>query len=285
MPTKAWPTLGLWSLLAALLIAPVAGAQTSRQLEYVMQGVDVVERIGEPLPQELRFLDDNGREVRLGQYLREGRPLLITLNYADCPRLCNLQLLELAKALRELSWTPGKEYVVLTVSIDPNETYERSRLSKMRYLNAITRPEADLGWHFLVTDRPGDDSEVRTLANALGFGYKFDPNTGEWIHKAAAFIVNGDGVISHYLRNLNYIPAEVQSHLEASARGEFGAADQDEYGFGMNCLVMEFTDNMGRAFNMMRVGGVGILVFLFSYLGYWWTREWRRSRRQKAEAI
>ncbi len=272
-----------WLLCAGLLalLAPVASAQNSRQLEYQLRNVEVIERIGEPIPLELEFIDNEGRGVTLSQYFKPGRPVLITLNYANCPRLCSLQLHELAKAMRSLDWRPGGEFTVLTVSVDPSESYEDAKTAKNRYLNALGDAKADHGWHFLVWP---DEAHVRALADALGFGYRFDEKTGEYIHKAAAFIVTGEGVISHYLRNLNYDARDMQARLKESAEGKLGQPSEDDTGFGLNCFTFEYTDNMGRAFWYMRIGGIGIVLFVVSFVGYWWIYELRKSRQQRLKA-
>jgi protein SCO1 len=266
-------------MFAASLFAGLCAAQGRAQLEYELRGVDVVERIGESIPLDLKFIDDNNHPVTLKQYFRPGRPVLITLNYSDCPRLCSYQLNDLSRAFSGMGWTPGSEFVALTISIDPNEDYKRAKQTKLRYLGMVGKAAADKGWHFLTSS---DESQVKALADALGYGYRYYPETGEYRHKTALFIVNGDGVISHYLRNLNYDPVDLTSQLKASAAGELGQPNTDDTGFGLNCFVFEYTDNMSRAFNMMRVGGVGILLFLFSFVGYWWYRELRKPREGKA---
>lgn len=266
--------------LVATALAAVAPAQDP-QLEYELQGVDVIERIGEKIPLDLAFTDDNGRSVKLAQYLKPGRPLLITLNYADCPRLCSYQLNDLAKAMRDMEWVAGSEFVAITVSVNPAETYKTSKQAKLRYLGIVGKAEADAGWHFLTSE---SDADIHALTDALGFQYRFDPETGEYRHKAALFIVNSDGVISHYLRNLAYNPVDLQAQLKASSEGKMGQPSQDDSGFGLNCFALEYTDNISRAFNMMRVGGVGILLFLFSFVGYWWYRELRKPREEQVQA-
>lgn len=271
-------------VFAAIVPLLVSGgacmAQSTAQTDYELRNVKVIERIGNEVPRELSFIDDNKNSVSLGQYFKPGRPVLITLNYADCPQLCSLQLQDVAKAFRDMNWTAGDEFVALTVSIDPEETFEDAKRFKLRHLGITGKAEVDKGWHFLTTDR---EQDIRTLASELGYEYDFDPDTGEYLHKAALFIANGDGVISHYLRNMAYTPDELEGKLKASAEGRMGEPSADESGFGLNCFTQEYTDNMGRTFNMMRLGGVGILVFLFSFVGYWWVREVRKPRDGELE--
>ncbi|MBZ0136430.1 MAG: SCO family protein [Planctomycetes bacterium] len=268
------------SILVVSLFAACCCAQSRAQLEYELRGVDVVERIGDRIPTGLSFTDDDNRHVTLGQYLKPGRPLLISLNYSNCPRLCSYQLNDLSRALSQMEWTPGNEFVALTISIDPTEDYKQAKQTKLRYLGQVGKAEADHGWHFLTS---GDESQVLALAKALGYSYRFDGESGEYRHKAAMFIVNGDGVISHYLRNLAYDPKDLTAQLKASADGKMGQPSTDASGFGLNCFAFEYTDNMSRAFNFMRIGGVGILLFLFSFVGYWWFRELRKPREAKVD--
>lgn len=261
--------------MVAVLSAGVCFAQSSRQVQEELRGVEVIEKIGQSIPTQLEFTDDNNRRVRLEQYFKPGRPVVITMNYADCPSLCSLQLQDLAKAMRDMDWTAGEEFVVLTVSVNPEETYKRAKQAKLRYLGLVGKAEVDHGWHFLTTET---EKDIYELADALGFKYRFDPETGEYRHKAAVMVVNGDGVISHYMRNMAYNPDVFQAKIIASGEGEMGQPSEDDTGFGLNCFAFEYTDNMGRAFNLMRIGGVGILVFLFSFVGYWWVREIRKPR-------
>ncbi|MCA8911830.1 MAG: SCO family protein [Planctomycetes bacterium] len=267
-------------MLVAACFAAVCAAQTKAQIEYELRGVEVIEHIGDKLPLNLKFTDDDNEQVTLGQYFKPGRPVLISLNYSNCPRLCSYQLTDLAKALKDMGWTPGKEFVCLTVSIDWNEDFKTAKKSKLKYMGIVGKAEVAKGWHFLTT--PAKD-DIKTLADALGFHYRFDPETGDFRHKAAMFIANGDGQISHYLRNIGYVPENLQAKLKDSSEGKFGEADQTGQGFGLNCFAFQYTDNMTRAYTMMKIGGVGILVFLFSFLGYWWYREFKRHREQKAE--
>lgn len=275
--------MSLKPIVLAICVASFAGwlsAQGTAQIDFELKGVDVVERIGESIPLDLTFTDDNDRSVKLGQYFKPGRPVLITLNFADCPNLCSYQLDDLAKAFKGMDWVPGNEFIALRISVDPKEDFKRAKQSKLRYLGIVGKAEADTGWHFLTST---SEEDIKKLGNALGFGYTYDSDNGVFRHKAAVMIVNGDGKVSHYMRNMGYESKDVQSLLKASAAGEFGTPNEDDNGFGLNCFSLPYTDNMARAYNMMRVGGVGILIFLFSFLGYWWFRELKKPRGEDVQ--
>jgi protein SCO1/2 len=277
-------SLALLTVVAACVAAPVFAQSIDEQkLAYELRGVDVVQRIGEKLPLDTPFVDDNGRNVTLAQYFKPGVPVLLTLNYADCPRNCSLQLSDLARAMREMQWKAGVEFRVVTISIDPKEDFKRARQSKIRYLGeSASGTTGDAGWHFLTGS---DEKNVLGVAEAVGYKYRWDEDTRQYIHKTAMFIATGEGVISHYIRSLGYEGSFLQGYLQASAQGKMGSPISDDgTGFGLNCFAQEYTDTVGRAYMMMRIGGGGVLAFIVCFLGYFWLREYKRSRQVKLKA-
>src|SRR5688500_7839677 len=150
------------ALVACLLVPAVAsagpvtpGEQVERKDETPrgLEKVDVAEHLGADLPRSLAFKDELGRPVRLGDYFDGKRPVILTFNYSNCPMLCSLMLNGFVSGLRDVDFVPGKEFRVVTVSIDPTETTERARETKNRYVRALGKPEAKDGWHFLTTDK------------------------------------------------------------------------------------------------------------------------------------
>jgi protein SCO1/2 len=277
-------SVALLTVVAACAAAPVFGQSIDEQkLAYDLRGVDVVQRIGEKLPLDTPFVDDNGRNVTLAKYFKPGMPVLLTLNYSDCPRNCSLQLSDLARAMREMVWKAGVEFQVVTISIDPKEDFKRARQSKIRFLGeAASGTTGDTGWHFLTSS---DEKNVLGVAQAVGYQYRWDEDTHQYVHKTAMFIATGEGVISHYIRSLGYEGSFLEGYLKASAQGKMGAPISDDgTGFGLNCFAQEYTDTVGRAYMMMRIGGGGVLAFIVCFLGYFWLREYKRNRQVRLKA-
>lgn len=268
----------VFALLTMVGAVPLcAQSIAEQQLKEQLKGVDVVQKIGDKLPLDTPFVDDNGRNVTLAQYFKPGIPVLLTLNYADCPRNCSVQLTDLARALREMKWMPGREFTIVTISIDPAEDFKRARQAKIRYLGeSESGSVVDKGWHFLTSS---DEANAKRVADALGYSYRFDAETKQYLHKNAMFIATPEGVISHYIRSLGYEGSMLEGYLQASAQGKLGAPISDDgTGFGLNCFAMEYTDNIGRAYLMMRIGGSAVFAFVVCFVGYFWLREWKRAR-------
>ena len=97
-------------------------------------GVDIVERLNQPVDLNLEFIAENGYPVKLGEYFHKDRPVVLNLVYYNCPMLCTLILNGQTEAMREIPWTPGKEYEVVTISINPEEGYDVSREKKRIYM-------------------------------------------------------------------------------------------------------------------------------------------------------
>ncbi len=176
MSISRWALLGL----ALLLTAPAAAQEpvrppTERLTEAVppagamptlLQDIGLDQKLNEPLPLSLKFKDEQGREVRLGDYFGK-RPVILTLVYYECPMLCTQVLNGLASALSVMNFTVGKEFDIVTVSFDPGETPELARAKKATYIERYKRAGAERGWHFLT----GSQHSITQLTRQVGFRY------------------------------------------------------------------------------------------------------------------
>ncbi len=163
-------------ILPLLIAAPVFSQHNipSEQLE----NVGVTEKLGDYVSGDIQLYNEYGEEVRIEDYLNNGRPILLAMVYYECPMLCNLILQGMMKGVSELSWQPGKEFDILTVSISPTETPELARANKEGYVERLGDPEAADGMHFLT----GTEQEVRRLGDEVGFYYQWNEQTQEYMH-------------------------------------------------------------------------------------------------------
>src|SRR5262249_15532346 len=149
---------------------------------------------------ELRFTDENGQKITLGDCFKSGKPVVLQLGYYGCPMLCGLVMNGLADAMKDMDWAPGREFEVVSVSIDPAESPTLARLKKTNFLTALGTPEAAYGWRFLT----GAQSEIRLLAESVGFRYRWDATQQQFAHAAALMILTPDGRVSRYLYGIKY---------------------------------------------------------------------------------
>jgi protein SCO1/2 len=280
-------SLWLGALGASLLCThlPAARAEATDQegraepLPDELEGIGITEHLNATLPLDLAFTDDEGRAVRLGDYFRGQRPVILNLVYYQCPMLCTLVLNGVTEGMRGLAWTLGQEYENVTVSINPAETAELARVKKENYLAEYGKPGTAAGWHFLT----GRQEEITALAQAVGFGYRFDPETNQFIHTAATFVCTPDGRISRYLYGIEYEEQTFRLALLEASQGRIGTQ--------LDRLVLycfQYDAEAGRyapvAINIMRIGGAISAVALLGLLGWLWGRERRLRRLRAAQA-
>ena len=271
------PTL-LAASLAALLIAVISmparaeGAAEPRvtrtePLPKRLDGVRVDEHLGDSIPLDLGFVDEEGKPVTLRDYFDGKVPVIITLNYSDCPMLCSLQLSGVVDS------SAGKEYRLVTVSINPKEGPERARKTKARYLQQYGRPGAEDGWHFLT----GSANNVHALANAIGFRYSYNEKRDEWVHPAAITVTAPNGKIARYLYGIEYHPKTLRLSLVEASEGKIGTTIDK---LVLYCFHYDATE--GRyapvARNIMRLGGAIAVVVLGGFLSLLWAREAKKKR-------
>lgn len=267
--------LAFLALVAATLTGPATAlAQRAEPLPGQLEGVGIEERLGAQVPLDLVFTAEDGRRVRLGELITGERAVLLTLVYFRCPMLCGLVLNGLVDALKELRLTAGKNFDIVTASIDPLETPTLARLKKQAMLREYGRPEAAAGWSFLT----GDETSIRALAQSVGFGYRWVEERNEYAHAAAVMVLTPDGRVSRYLYGVLYEPRTVRLALAEAGVGTVASASER---FLLYCF--HYDANQGRfvvaARNIMRLGGVVTAAVVGVWLGCAW---WGRGRRRVA---
>jgi len=183
----------------------------------VLQQIGFDQKLGDPVPLDLGFRDEAGREVRLRDYFGS-KPVVLSLVYFRCPMLCTISLNGLAEALEVLSFVPGKEFNVLTVSFDPNEGPVLAAAKKKAYLARYKRSEAERGWHFLT----GSKEATEALTRAVGFRYVWDAPTRQWAHPAGVLVLTPEGRVSKYLFGVEYSPKDLRLALVDASGGRIG---------------------------------------------------------------
>jgi protein SCO1 len=264
------------ALAAALLLAAVLPS-SARALEKLPDSVGVVEKLGERVPRDLAFVDENGKAVHLGDYLADGKPVLIALVYYKCPLLCSLTLNGITSALRQQTWKLGQEYRVVTVSFDPDEKPALAREKQRGYLGALGLLPEEHGkdWPFLT----GDKTNIDRLADALGFKFRWDDVNQAWDHTASIMTLAPDGKITRYLYGVQYPSRDVRLALFEAADGKVGTTFERAL---LRCYAYDTSTKSYRVFAVVfvRIGALLVLGMLVILLTLLWRRDLRRNRAE-----
>ena len=238
-----------------------------------LKKVEFDQRLGQQVPLDLPFTDQDGRAVRLSQYFQAGRPVVLSLVYYECPMLCVQALNGLVKSMKALSLEPGKDYEVVTVSFNPRETPEQAKEKKAHYLSMLQKPAAAEGWHFLT----GEETPIRMLADSVGFHYVYDEPTRQYAHPTGIVVLTPEGRTSKYIYGLDYGPRDLRLAMVEAANNEIGTPvdrlllycfhydpEQGKYGL----VVM----------NVLRLAGVLTVVCVGGFILIMWRREKREQK-------
>jgi protein SCO1/2 len=266
-------TCFVWISLAAIAIALLgrdAAAQAPLNAEITppeLQGVGITERLNERIPLDLIFKDETGQVIKLGDLLKPGRPVILTLNFYRCPMLCNLTLNGMVNSLNDIEWTAGKEFDIVTVSFNPAEGPEIAEVKKRAYLTAYTRDTVKDGWHFLT----GDQVNIDALCGATGFGYR-KISDDDFAHTSTIMFVTPDGRLSRYMNNVVFEPRDMRLALVEASEGSIGSP-MDKF---LLFMCYHYDPAKGSyaasAVKIMRLGGVVTVIVLAAGLGMLWWR-------------
>ncbi len=257
-------------LFSALPVSQAQVNQKPRELE----NIDILDKLGSKVPLDLTFKDEAGNDVTLGQYFHQGKPVALVLAYYECPMLCTFVLNALSENVSKISnWKAGKEFQIVTVSIDPKETPEMAQEKKKNYLATIQMPPDSKGWAFL-TD-PYNNS--KKLADAVGFQYYYDEKIEQYAHPAVTFILTEDGVLSRDLFGLTYETKDLKLAFLEASKGKIGNMIEKILLF---CYHYD-PDAKGYvlfAQNVMKVGGILTVLALSAFLGIFWKMDVKKTR-------
>jgi protein SCO1/2 len=196
-----------------------AGVPSAAGMPELLQEVGLDQKLNAQIPLNLTFKDESGRTVKLGDYFGS-RPVILTLNYFECPMLCTEVLNGLTGSLTTLNLSMGKDFDVVTVSFDPRDTPERASAKKANYVKRYRRDGAAGGWHFLT----GNEPEISMLARAVGFRYAYNKAVGEYAHASGIMVVTPEGRLSHYFYGIEYAPRDLRLALVEAGDHKIGSA-------------------------------------------------------------
>lgn len=245
---------------------------------YQANDVLVNEQLGGLVPADATFRTVDGLPTTLGVALSGPIPTILTFNYSSCPQLCSLQLNGLVNSLRELDMKVGQQFRVITISLDPDETLSHASAMRERYLESIPAEQRDVaraGWTFLLARFPGDASQVRRVADSVGFTYKYIADRAEYAHPAALIFLSTRGTVTRYVYGIEFAKDMMHESIAKAGIAEPSTAA----GFMNRCYHFDpsANDHSRGGVLALQLGGAAFVLFLTT-VGFFYLR--RISRRE-----
>jgi protein SCO1 len=271
------------ALLGASAVAQVSsygdketGQNSGDQLPTVLQKVQVDQHLNQQLPLDAQFVDDTGKQVRLGDYFGK-HPAILSLVYYNCPMLCSEELDGLASALEMVKLTPGKDFDIVIISIDPSETPAMAARKKAFYVKRYGRPETADGWHFLT----GQQAAIDAVSSATGFGYVRIPGPDgkldQFAHASSIEVVTTNGKLAQYYLGVEYSSKDILLGLIDASGNKIGSPVANILTY---CYHYDPQTNKHSLIvvRVVQVGGMLTMVSLGSFMFVMFRRDFRLGR-------
>ena len=267
-------TKGALGAFVCILVCSFAFGMDDK-LPARLDGVSIDEKLGEDVPLDVQFMDDEGGVTSLGELLKDGNPIILTLNYSDCPGLCVAQLNGLSRGINEVSSLGvGKDFKMVSISINPRESRERASSTKAKYCESLADNHSSKGWSFLI----GSEVNIQKITKAVGFNYTFDAKHDRYNHAAAAIFISPKGRITRYLYEIGFTPETLKMALVEAGEGKIGSFMD---AFVLKCFHYDAMENRytasGRTL-LSVAAGLFVTFGLIASLPFWISSRRFRNR-------
>lgn len=183
--------------------------------------VYIDQKLNAQVPLDTQLRDENNQPVKIGDFLGK-RPAILVFPFYKCAGSCLLEMDDLIHALTLVKFNPGKDFDVIVVSIDSNETYTMAQAKKREYLETYGRPGTEKGWHVLT----GPEESVQKLTQSVGFHFTRDPQTNLISHPLGLMFLTSEGKMSHYLFGMTYGANDVKLALVSASNNKIGGISE-----------------------------------------------------------
>jgi len=157
--------------------------------------------IGTKISLDTVFTDEEGELVPLSSQFLDGKPVLLSMVYYNCPGLCSLHMNGAGALFEEMELKAGEDFNWILVSQFPVEGSEG-------------------GWRFLSS--VNSKESLDKLTKELGFSYKWDEKTKQFAHSAAFYALSPDGLISQIIPGAGFDQKTVRLSLVDASKGSIG---------------------------------------------------------------
>ena len=274
----------LLTVAAMVLAGGAAGARANYGTETDrIKTVGLEARPNAQVPLDATFRDEAGNTVLLAQLI-VNRPVILVPVYYSCPRTCNDTLNDLVRALTDgpKGLTLGKDYDVICISINPEETPELAAAKRKAYLKSLGQPDLVGGWHFLT----GEESQIHRVTDAIGFYYMKDDVNG-YDHLSAIFMLTPQGRVAATIGGPGFAEPNVSLYNQLINAGRGTSIEPRMISFARSCGLMRFDPKAGRFVHnpwiwAATIGGGLILITVGSFIGSLWIGEYKKARLARA---
>jgi protein SCO1 len=264
----------------------VSGARAQYRMDVLPEGAgqdisqpQIVEKPNAQLPLDADFVRSDGVAVKLGSVFGHNKPVVLSLVYFSCPLLCGVNQDSLANAVKDgpRNLSVGKDYDIVVVSIDSDDTSADAAVKRAHYVDLMNRKPTEPG----VTYLTGKEANVKELADAVGFGYRRLYNQdNKYLHATGIFICTPDGRLSQTILGVDYPSDTLHYRLVEASNGRIGSG---MLSLALCCGAMKFNAATGMYENnpyfwVGTGGGLLTIVLLGGFMFYLFRTDAKRTK-------
>ena len=256
---------------------PTKESNPAHQMPGVLKDVTFRQQLNEQLPLDAAFKDEAGRDVRLGDFFKTGKPVVFAFVYYQCTMLCTQVMNGISSALKVVPFEIGKDFEVVLVSFDPRDTPQAATEKKAAHLQYWSTEKTAGAWHFLT----GTEPEIRRTTQAAGFSYAWDARNNQFAHVSGVLVTTPEGRLSRYFYGIEYSPKELRLALVESGKGAIGSKIDE-----LLLYCFHYDPESGRygvvVMNLIRLGGVITVAVVVGFILLMRRRETRTPAEGRA---
>lgn len=227
-------------------------------------GVGIDEHLGETVPLDTSFIDEQGQKVVLRDLVT--KPTILTFVYYRCTHVCPTLLIGLSNAISKVDLAPGKDYSVISISFDETETPDLAVQKKKDYIKATGKVFPEGAWRFLTAD----SEAIAKITGAAGFGFKKVPSG--FSHPVALVVLSPEGKITRYLYGVRFLPMDLTLALTEASKG---LASPTVNKLLLYCFSYD-PEGKRYVFDILKITAIATIFFIVVFI-VWLTR-WGRKR-------
>lgn len=257
-------TLALWTMIGSAAAQPPA---------VDIDAVSFSPEPGAQVPADIELRSADGQWFRLGE-LYGDKPLVLMLGYYHCPNLCGAVWAGLASATSEIDRRPGRDFELLVASIDPAEGASAARQRRAALADSFDRAGIPQ-WHFAT----GDETQIRRLTQAVGYGYRYDAQQRQYAHAAGVLVLDTTGRVARYLAGVQFDPQTLKLGILDAAQSRPGRRGGALQAFADQVLLLcyHYDPSSGRYASrinrILQVAGVASVLALGGLIAWLLRRE------------
>jgi len=219
----------------------------------ISESAGITERLGDMAAVDAMVLDEEGKTHRFGDLLTV--PTIILPVYFNCPDACNYIQSNVAKILTKVDLAPGKDYQILSLSFDPDDTTEMALKARTDFVHAIGAPWPKGAWRFMT----GDQKNIESIMRSIGFSYQKVNN--QIVHPILMVALAPGGKVVRYLYGNNPLPFDITMAMTEANKGHLGLSVKRALAF---CFSYD-PEGKRYTINVLRIGGIVVAVSAIAF--------------------